>query len=197
MRKQFSLFQSHLDVSHAYICEIINVGDIAVDATCGNGHDTLFLAEWCLSESSGAVYSIDIQSSAIEEAKRNTEQNIAEGIKKRIHYLQQCHSSFPTEICSGSVKVVMYNLGYLPGGNKSLTTQVDTTIKSIRAALDLVTPGGIICVTCYPGHQEGENEEKAILKFVSELDPKQWSCCHHRWCNRTKSPSLLLIQKAL
>lgn len=198
MKSKFPLFQSHLDLAHTYWQSLLRVGDIAIDATCGNGQDTLLLAQLCLNDLQGLIYAIDILPKAVELSKVHLQNNLNEKSFQRIHWHVRCHSQFPQEIATESVKLIVYNLGYLPGGgNKNLTTQVETTLQSLKQALQLIQPGGAVSMTLYPGHSEGEKEEHEILKFVKELSPFSWNCCHHRWLNRAKSPSLLLIQKQL
>ncbi len=180
----FPLFKSHLDLAHHYWKQLVQPGDVVVDATCGNGQDTLFLA----SLQPGCLYALDIQ----EDALANTKALL--GAVTQVVFHRGCHSQFPEEIRPQTVKLFVYNLGYLPGGDKTLTTLSETTLLSLKRALDLVMPGGAISVTCYPGHPEGALEESKILEWVQGLDRRVWSCCHHRWCNRAKAPSLLLIQ---
>lgn len=196
MRQSFSLFQSHLDLSHRYWQQLVQPGDIVIDATCGNGHDTLKLAQLALQENLGSVYALDIQEKALTSTQERLAQHLSESIFKRIHFVLGCHSRFPSEILPSSVKLVVYNLGYLPSGDKQLTTQTSTTLKSICYAQDLLMPGGAISLTCYPGHSEGSLEQEAILKYASGLPPQKWSCCHHQWINRSQAPSLLIIQKS-
>lgn len=196
-RSQFPLFQSHLDLACHYWSCILRPGDIAIDATCGNGWDTLALAKLCLTPSEGKVYAFDIQASAIESTKKLVEQELSTEMNNRIELHQGSHDSFPSWIEHGSVKLIVYNLGYLPGGgNKGLTTLASSTISSLEHALKLIAPGGAISMTCYPGHPEGVVEESRLIAFAAALDPRRWSCCHHRWLNRHQSPSLLLIQRA-
>jgi len=190
------LFNKHLDLSKQYFERLLKPGDIVIDATCGNGHDSLFLASLILNKDRGFLYTCDIQEEALTSAKNNFHGKIAPQLMQRIQFLHICHSQFPEEIKPQSVKLIVYNLGYLPGGDKNLTTKTDTTLKSITQALELITPGGAISITCYPGHQEGAIEEHAILELASHLNKNVWNCCFHRFVNRPKSPSLLLLQKA-
>ncbi len=194
MRKQFSLFQSHLDLAHDYWSRIVAEGDTVIDATCGNGHDTVFLSKCCLGSNGGHLYSMDIQEDAILAAKELLGKEVSMELTERVIFINQCHSQFPSQV--RSAKLIVYNLGYLPGGDKSITTSVNSTVKSLKAALELLEPGGAISITCYPGHEEGKREEEQLLEFVSRLDPKKWSSCHHRWLNRQRSPSLILLQKS-
>jgi tRNA G37 N-methylase Trm5 len=187
MSKFFPLFQSHLDLAHRYWIELLSPGDRVIDATCGNGHDTL-----ALSKMGATIYAMDLQQKALESAKNRL---VEEGVAEPVTFIQGCHSKFPEEILNESIKLIVYNLGYLPGGDKEVTTKVMTTLTSIKNAEPLVVPGGAISITCYPGHPEGKREEEQLLDYCHTLDPKQWSCCHHRWINRHLSPSLILLQK--
>lgn len=196
MKASFPLFQSHLDLAHAYWKKILQKGDLAIDATCGNGQDTLFLAQCCLEKNQGQLYGIDILPKAIELTHKKLKENLSEDIFSQIHLIPGCHSSFPEEISPKSAKLIVYNLGYLPGGgDKTQTTMVETTLQSLKHALSLIKSGGAISLTLYPGHPEGQREENQILSFVKELDPFTWNSCHHQWINRKKSPSLLFLQK--
>ena len=187
--------KSHLNLAHQYWRGLVSAGDIVVDATCGNGHDSLTLSHLALSEGSGGLVSCDIQEQALINAQELLAQELSSAQQSRVLWRRGCHSKFPEELREGSVKLVVYNLGYLPGGDKSLTTQVETTLQSVEAAQELLMSGGALSITCYPGHAEGAREEEALLGYVRKLDPAGWSCCHHRWLNREKAPSLLWIQK--
>lgn len=191
----FPLFQNHLDVAHGYWQRLIRQGDSVIDATCGNGYDTLALAKMALSTDSGFVYGMDIQPKAITNCRRILEENLSPEQLSKVLLTTGCHSKFPEQIQPGTIRLVAYNLGYLPGGDKALTTMTESTIASLNRAVDLVMPGGAISVTCYPGHTEGGREEDAVYAWAAALDPQQWNCCNHRWINRLKAPALLLVQR--
>lgn len=178
-----------LDLAHHYWTTLGLERQVVIDATCGNGHDTLFLAKL----KPHALYSIDIQAKALSNAKQLLSEHLTAEECLPIKFVEGNHIQFPKEILAKSVKLIVYNLGYLPGGDKSITTLTDSTLHSLKAALELVTPEGAISVTCYPGHSEGKREEEMILRFAKELDPKKWCCCYHHWVNRTNAPSLLMI----
>lgn len=195
MRNFFPLFQSHLDLAHHYWSTIAEYGDCVIDATCGNGYDTFKLCQLTLSNDKGKVYAFDIQSQAIERAQSYLQSSLSPELLKRIEWQERCHSTFPDSLEPNSVKLIVYNLGYLPGGDKKITTHRNSTLESLFHGLQLIKSGGVISITCYPCHPEGKEEEDAIIHFASQLSIKEWSCCHHRWLNRQKAPSLLLIQK--
>ncbi|MFQ5730150.1 MAG: class I SAM-dependent methyltransferase [Waddliaceae bacterium] len=197
MHERFSLFHSHIDLAHKHWKSLVRPGDTVIDATCGNGHDTLFLAGLALTPKTGSLYALDLQPIAIESCRELLLNNLPRDVFEKIHFIEGCHSILPKGILPESTKLIAYNLGYLPGGDKTKTTRAKTTLKSLRQAQVIIQAGGVISVTCYPGHPEGKEEEKAILEYAETLDPKRWSCCHHSWINRKKAPSLLFIQKRL
>lgn len=171
----------HLHLAKKLWKEIVQPGDLAIDATLGNGHDALFLCEL-----GAEVIGMDIQISALESAK------IRLGDKK-VSLLHRSHADLASLNVKKPPKLIVYNLGYLPGQDKTITTRLETTLESAKQALDLLLPGGALSMTCYPGHDEGEKEETALVQWASFLDPRKWSVCHYRWLNRERSASLLWI----
>jgi SAM-dependent methyltransferase len=192
MFQNFSLFQSHLDLAHQYWAKVLREGDWAIDATCGNGNDTLLLAK--VLEKSGGVIGLDIQAEAILNTKTLLHKNISQEGLSRVHLFCQSHADFPPLALKHPIRLIVYNLGYLPKGDKRLTTMTESTLASLNKALDLIAPSGVISVTCYPGHPEGAQEERAILDKISTLSPMNWNICRHTFPNRTAAPSLILIQ---
>jgi hypothetical protein len=182
-------------LAHAYWSKLVQQGDLVIDATCGNGKDALALARYALESPLGRLWALDLQAEAIASAQILLKDSLPPEQFARISFLQCNHSVFPENIKEGSVKLIAYNLGYLPGGNKTLTTTAASTLLSLGLAVKLACPGGAISVTCYPGHPEGLAEEAAILQWCRGLSPKLWSVCSHRWENRKKAPSLLLLQR--
>ncbi len=196
IQRHFSLFNSHLALAHKLWAELLQSGDAAIDATCGNGHDTLVLAKILLEGSTTSqILAFDIQAEALTRTRELLQMHLSKEALARVKLFHQSHAQFPEEANTLPVKLVIYNLGYLPRGNKNLTTMTETTLTSVRHACELICPGGAVCITCYPGHLEGAREEKALLEELKHLSPEQWSVTHHQWVNRVESPSLLLIQK--
>lgn len=193
MRSKFSLFQTHLEFSKFFLEQKIQPTSIAIDATCGNGFDTLFLCERI---ALGKIYSIDIQEEAILKAKKKVLETLGE-IPSNLFFFNQSHEEFPAEIPTGSVDLILYNLGYLPGSDKKVKTYFESTLSSVKAALKLLAKGGLLSITCYSGHLEGEIEESGLKSFLKGLLPEEFCYTHVFFANRTKAPSLILIQKAL
>ncbi len=173
---------SHIEIAHSIWKLIVQPGCTAVDATCGNGHDSYFLA------SLGAkVIGFDVQKSAIEETASCLKEF------RDVTLYEMCHSKMHEVIPPKSVKLIAFNLGYLPGGDKQVTTMLTSTLKAIQTSLDLIMPGGLISITCYPGHSEGELEEQAILSFIATLKQEEWSISSYRTINRQKAPHLISV----
>ena len=159
-------------------------GGIVIDATCGNGHDTYILSQTPINQ----LFAVDIQQSALDHTHKRIGQD------SRISYHLCCHSCL--NFTSGPVDLIVYNLGYLPGGNESLTTTKATTLQSIQNGLNLLTPyTGLISCMLYPGHLEGSIEKDALLSFGSKLSSKKFQVTHYQHLNRNNAPSLLLIKK--
>lgn len=172
----------HLELAHNYWREIVTPEDVVIDATCGNGHDTAALARM-----SKLVYALDVQKTAIEKTRARLK---SEGLENVV-YIEGCHSNFP--LIQEPVKLIVYNLGYLPGGDKGITTMETTTLASLAKACELVAPSGMISIMCYPGHEEGAREEGGVMEWVKGLDG--WSYKLHAWENR--QPRLLILIKSM
>jgi len=194
MRSAFPLFQSHLDLAHAYWERLLQPGDWAIDATCGGGYDTIVLAE--ILGKGGGVIGIDIQAEAICRTQQRLLRHAAPDKLAPLHLFEQSHETFPPLASKHPIRLIIYNLGYLPRGDKSLTTLTMSTLQSVKGGLNLVQPGGALSITCYPGHLEGAREEQALLEMLSGLPSHLWSVCSHRFFNRPAAPHLLLLQKA-
>lgn len=169
-------------VEELYWQKIIRPGDDVIDATLGNGYDTLRLAK--IVRGKGKIYGFDIQKKAIENSQKLLRDYAI------VEFYEKSHADFGNL----TAKLIVYNLGYLPKGDKSVTTQADTTIKSLESAIKVLQPGGAITLMAYVGHPEGVEEERAVRQFCSQL-PKEFLVVHHTVINREKAPHLYLIGK--
>jgi hypothetical protein len=193
MNRHFSLFHSHIDLAHHYWEKLLQSGGWTIDATCGNGNDTLKLAE-LLRDKQGGVIGIDVQQEAINKTKELLQLHLSSGEQVRVHLYCQSHSCFPPIAKENSIRLIVYNLGYLPKGNKQMTTLASSTLESVNQAMSLIVPGGAVSITCYPGHEEGKREEEALLKELSNLCPTTWNVCYHTFPNRSMAPTLFILQ---
>ena len=138
---------------------VLEPGDRAIDATMGNGHDTVLLCS--LVGPAGRVYAFDVQPAALEATRgRLTE----EGFSGRANLFHLGHEHM-SEVVQDPVKAVVFNLGWLPGGDHRITTRTETTIRAIRQALKLLAPMGVLVICVYPGHPEGEREKETVTKL--------------------------------
>ena len=169
---------------------IVRPGDHVIDATMGNGHDTQFLAE--LTGPDGTVDAFDIQPGAV----RSTEARLREaGLLDRCRLHCAGHERI-AELVTEPVRAVMFNLGWLPGGDKSVTTLWPTTETAIRAALALLEPGGVMTVCAYPGHAEGAFERDRLAELFASLRPQEFNVLHQRFLNAgAGAPECFVIQK--
>lgn len=180
-----------VQICHAMLRQILRHGDMAVDGTCGNGKDTLFLAE--LVGLSGHVWAFDIQ----EEAIRRTESRIADsGLSEVVTIIHSGHEHMK-EFIHNPLKAAIFNLGWLPGGqDKSMTTIWETTIAAIESVTEILLPGGMLAITCYPGHPGGDIEAKMLSDWSAALPPSLFHAWRLRQLNvANTAPFCLIVQK--
>jgi glycine/D-amino acid oxidase-like deaminating enzyme len=181
-------------VAQAEVARITEPGDYVIDATAGNGYDTLWLAEQV--GSTGHVFAIDIQASAIESARIRLEQT---NHLKRVELCLGDHSQLDQLVppqWHQSSAAVMFNLGYLPCSDKSIVTKPETTLKALRAAWKLLKKNGIMTVVLYTEHPGGKAEAETVLKWTENLDTEQADYRHIQHpLKLEKSPSVISITK--
>lgn len=179
------------DLSHLILSQFLKEGQTVVDATAGNGHDTLFLAGQI--GAGGKVYAFDIQKQALENTRNLLSQYkfldrvtlIADGHEKMLEYIKE------------PVHCLMYNLGYLPGGDKSVITSFETTLCSLKQGLEILAQGGAVSVTLYPGHQGGDQEAAEVEKFLLNLPSREWHVFTWKKANSSGSaaPYLIIVNR--
>ena len=171
-------------------------GDTVIDATAGNGHDTLLLTQ--LTAPGGTVFAFDIQPAALAATRRRL--GSAGVAPESWHLIHAGHETMLTAIPPlhhGKVAAVVFNLGYLPGGDHSLVTTAGTTLPAIHAALTLLRPGGIVIAVLYPGHPGGAEEAHAVRACAAALPSTHWPTGEFTNLETARpAPSVLLIQKA-
>ena len=162
------------DLAHDVIAGHLHTGDIVIDATMGNGHDTLFLAQRV--GKTGHVYAFDLQQQAIEQTRGRLERH---GVADRVTLFRNSHAEMAMALppgIAGNVAAVVFNLGYLPGGEKSVTTTAGSTLTALDASLALLRPGGLISLLVYVGHPGGMDEDEAIREWLEKRgDMVEWA----------------------
>jgi len=174
------------EYAHDWIEKSVNNNDIVVDFTMGNGNDTLRLAKMV---PDGKVYGFDIQEKALNTTKEKLEK---EGITN-YELILDSHIFMNQYI--NKYKAGIFNLGYLPSGDKSITTKKKTTKLAVMHALDLLEVKGILAIVVYPGHAEGKLESQMLEAFVSELDNQDFDVMKLSVKNKKNAPYILIIEK--
>ena len=177
-----------LDLHKKFILEHLKEGDVAVDFTMGNGHDTEFLSKTV--GENGKVYAFDIQASAVESTRKNL---AAAGCPNNYTLIHDSHHNVKSYV-KEPIKAGMFNLGYLPGGDKSITTMRATTLPAIEAAIDLLGKDAILLIAVYPGHPEGDAEGKEITEYLSTLSRFKVCCTKVQIVNSATSPYFMMIE---
>ena len=179
---------------------------MAVDATCGNGHDACFLARHmaaCAGDHAYSVLSFDIQQAALDSA-RVLAGELPEEQRGRLFFLRQSHDRLTealhehqAEFLASGVRarlaVVMYNLGFLPRSDKRVTTMKDTTLASLEQAAAALAPDGLLCVHAYGGHPGGLEELEAVEAWCSGLPFADWLVMRYAACNKPRNPEVLFL----
>ena len=177
-------------LAHFFLRERIRPGDRAIDATCGNGQDTLLLAE--LVGRNGKVWAFDVQEAAVVKTK---ERLADAGVEDWVELLHAGHERLK-EFVAEAVKAVIFNLGYLPSGDREIRTTAETTVAALEQAGNLLLPSGIILIAVYTGHEGGDEEWLAVKEWAEALSPLEFNVWQSRQLNRSeKAPFLVVVEK--
>lgn len=184
------MFPPHpTELLHLLLKSEIAAGDFAIDATAGNGYDTAFLAK-AVGET-GKVLAIDIQPQAIESTAARLE---IEDLRDRVTLHLGCHADLALLAGGESPSVIIFNLGYLPGGDHGVITRTESTLKALMAAAEILKPGGALAVICYTGHAGGREEAVAVEEFISFL-PAHRTARYGMIATEKPVPFLILCRK--
>ena len=175
-----------LEMAHDFLAQVITQEDIVVDATMGNGHDTLFLAKLAKQ-----VYAFDIQ----EQALKQTSQRLQEAGFINVKLILQGHETVDQFV--KEVKAAIFNLGYLPSADKSIITKPQTTIESLDKLCQMLVKGGRIAIMIYYGHEGGDIERDAVMDFVSQLPQQEYTATIYRTLNQINNPPFLVMIEKL
>ncbi|SES63373.1 Putative rRNA methylase [Salinibacillus kushneri] len=178
-----------LTYSHELLQQTVKPGDFVIDATAGNGNDTLMLAK--LVGDTGHVLSFDIQEKAIE----NTRELLRKHNMNNVSLIKDSHSQLEKYLHGkmyGNIDGAVFNLGYLPGSNKSIITKPESTIAAIQQLLPHLKEEKLIVLVVYYGHEGGEKEKEELLQMVKNLDQKRFSVLEYRFMNQQNHPPFLL-----
>lgn len=169
---------------HNFVENYIEEGDICIDATAGNGNDTEFLCK--MVGATGKVYAFDIQAAAIENTKERLQEA---GLLERAELILDGHEKMCSYV-SCEVSAVLFNFGYLPGGDHRISTKSSTSIAAMEQALSLLKKGGVMNLCIYSGKDTGYEEKEQILSYLRDLDSKKWLVIVSSYFNRKNDPPI-------
>ena len=162
---------SLVELAHSLVKAKIKAGDCVIDATVGNGRDTTFLLD--LVKPDGKVFGFDIQKTALEHTLTNLRDSPSLDCLTLINSNHADMCKFIPSAYHGKISAIMFNLGYLPGADKQIITQVDSTLAALSAAQQLLSADGIITVLAYPGHEGGKMETDQVKQWCLALNQKR------------------------
>ncbi|MDY0212365.1 MAG: class I SAM-dependent methyltransferase [Desulfuromonadaceae bacterium] len=194
--------------SHRLCAEILDPGDLAIDLTAGNGNDTLHLAQCTAAQASGCVIGFDIQQLALNasatlltahdfpvcihtEATANDVHPASRVCSDTGVHLFHCGHQHLKHHLPRAPKVIIGNLGYLPGASHTITTNVGTTLSAVEQGLAALVPQGRLLLVVYPGHPAGHEEAHALMQFFAKLPKQRWDSINIGCLNAAKAPFLL------
>ena len=177
-----------LPFSKSLLEKAVKPGDTVIDGTAGNGYDTLFLAE--LVGATGKVFSFDVQSEAII----STQSKLDEANFQNVTLIHDGHQHV-LQYVNEEVSAAIFNLGYLPGSDQSITTAGDTTWKAVTDLLSLLKKNGIIILVIYHGHEEGKVERHYLEQCLATLDSSTTQVLQYQFINRPTAPFIVAIEK--
>jgi tRNA A58 N-methylase Trm61 len=175
-------------LAQAMLRPLIREGDVVIDATAGNGYDTLFLAE-CVGVK-GKVLAFDIQEAALVSARARL---VEAGCDGRVELFHESHRGMGAYGKEGTVAVIMFNLGYLPGEAHEITTAAGETLAALEVAARMIKPGGILSVVCYPGHAAGAEEAAAVGTWMTGLAAQAWRVAKYGAVGTRRHAPFLLV----
>lgn len=187
---------------HDALARVLVPGCAAVDATAGNGHDTLFLAQGV--GPGGEVWAFDVQAAALEATRARLDAARAAGqALGRVHLVHAGHEDCLAHLPAPprTFTVAVFNLGYLPGADrtgaeKPRVTSAATTLEALTALMPRMTRGGIVALHAYTGHRGGTGEARALMALCRALPYTEWSVWHTRTLNKTlRSEHVFLLQR--
>ncbi|WP_408011729.1 class I SAM-dependent methyltransferase [Pseudalkalibacillus sp. A8] len=170
--------------------KVVESGGVAIDATVGNGYDTQFLAE--LVGINGIVYGFDIQEEAIEATRKRLREN---GLEDNVRLFQESHAHVKEYVDSsyhGLVQAAVFNLGYLPGSDKSVITKPDSTLTAIEGLLEILMPGGLIVLVVYYGHEGGQIEKDTLMEYLQGMDQSKAHVLQYQFLNQKNNPPFVI-----
>lgn len=184
------MYLSVTDVAHLYVSHLTDGNGLYIDATLGNGYDTLFLAQR-LGEK-GKIFAFDIAPQAFLKSKELLEKHQIN--RTNITFIRDSHENIASYIKEEMITAAMFNLGYLPGSGQKYKTEAAVTLQALDAVLCNLQQGGIVTICSYVGHDNGE-EDAALQQFLLNVNNKRYEITKTTAVGRKLSPNVYLIIK--
>ena len=171
-----------------FIREQVSPGDLCIDATMGNGNDTLLLST--LAGEAGRVLAFDIQETALANTKKRL---LDAGAPENYTLLLESHTKIDRYAAPGSVSCIVFNLGYLPGGDHPRATRSSSTLPALEQSLTLLKKGGLLSLCIYSGGDSGFDERDAVLPWLASLDHRKYLVIRCDYYNRPNHPPIPVL----
>lgn len=177
-----------LGIAHRFLRERIAPGAFCIDATAGKGRDTAFLCSLVGEE--GRVLAFDIQQQAVDSARKLLEEK---GYSRIAQVVLENHSEMDRYAAEGTVDGIVFNLGYLPGGDHRVYTRAETSIPAIEKGLRLLKPGGVMSICIYYGGDSGYEEKDALMEYLRTVDDREYTVLMTQFYNRPNDPPIPVL----
>ncbi len=182
------------EIAQTWIAEVLEEGDIAVDATLGNGFDALFLAQRI--GENGHLFGFDVQAQAISSSHDLLKSEPCQ--QSLLHIGHEQMKEYIPSSYHQNIKAIMFNLGWLPNSDKSIITTPETTLSALSQSLELLAPNGRLSVMVYPGHHGGDDESKQVMHWLEQTCSNRQDLTYNAVIlpNRPTAPILLQVNKS-
>lgn len=181
---------SVIEAARRLIRERLREASCIVDATAGNGYDTLYFA--LHSPANVKIYAFDIQQGALDATREKLKQA---SLEHKVELILSSHAKL-RDFIAEEIDLAIFNLGYLPGGDHTVTTLAESTVEALAQTVERLRINGLIAVIAYPGHEAGACETQRLEEYLSALPARQFTAGRYSMINHIRtSPVLYLIEK--
>lgn len=181
------MLQDILNYAHQLLKDTVKQGDLVIDATCGNGNDTLLLGH--LAGEDGKVLAFDVQEQAIDATNKRIEKRGLSNVET-VHKGHEFISDYVEE--EQEIAAAIFNLGYLPKSDKTIITRADSTLHALDQMLPRLKQHGLIILVVYHGHPGGTEEKNAVLHYTAALNQNEYHVLQYGFINQKNNPPFII-----
>ena len=182
----YTRFDNAVKASHILLGEYLKDGMDVLDMTMGNGQDCFFMLEKIGQK--GLLYAFDIQKEALE----NTKKILNDFSSDNYSLILDSHENCDKYVMDNSIDAVIFNLGYLPCGNKEIYTRPETTLIALEKSLRLLKRCGVIFLVSYIMHDQGKEHAK-IMEYIGLLEQRAYNVFVLQYANQKNDPPVLTV----